>query len=406
MLSTADVSIREVLRYFTQRGIDVGLVVPTDTGLGKGIMDATANMRQFLRDAGIHDFDHQPQGEEHKRRVRTRVVTSTGIVDTTTSFYRPVTKHGDPRLWVYGLKKYAQAGNLLVFVAMGPDDLLVINASSAGLVPGVSPPLTSRIQIRDAIGVDLDALLAPLLRDDGSPSSELLAMLKEIAGRWHVGKVGKRRDTEVGRLLEELLGIKANSSKKPDYKGIEIKASRKDRGTKQGLFCQVPNWRISALKSSNEMLDAFGYARSEDYERELRCTVSAKKPNSQGLALKLARGGAHLVETSTRPSLPEVVAWEIEALQKALQNKHPETFWVAASSRRDADVEEFRYEHVLHTKRPMLGALPALLETGVVTVDHLITREVGGRAHEKGPSFKIGRRDIGLLFPPGVFHVL
>ncbi len=49
MLSAADVSLQQVLRYFTKRGLDVGLLVPTETGMAKGIMDATGNVRDFLR---------------------------------------------------------------------------------------------------------------------------------------------------------------------------------------------------------------------------------------------------------------------------------------------------------------------------------------------------------------------
>lgn len=33
-------------------------------------------------------------------------------------------------------------------------------------------------------------------------------------------------DTAIGRTLETLLGININSSKQPDYKGIELKAFR------------------------------------------------------------------------------------------------------------------------------------------------------------------------------------
>lgn len=406
MLSKSDVSIREVLKYFTGRGIDVGLLVPTATGLEKGIMDATANVRQFLRGAGIHDFDHQPKGVAHKRRIPTRLVTSTGIVATTSSVYRPETKKGDPRIWIYGLAKYAAPGNLLALVAVGSDELLVINASNAGLVPGVCPPASARIQIREQDVVDLEALLAPLTSITNPVAEELLSMMRGIAGAWHRGRPGPRRDTEVGRLLEELLGIRPNSRKAPDYNGIEIKAKRADAGTKQGLFCRVPKWSISAVKSFGEMLDIFGYKRNSKYECELRCTVSGKRANSQGLSLKLCSGGTRLMETSTRRELPEVIAWEVADLQQALSEKHPETFWVAAASRNVGECEEFRYQHVLHTKRPIVGALPTLMETGFVTVDHMITRVKGKGAKEQGPSFKIWRKDIELLFPPGELHVL
>lgn len=37
MLSAADVSISDVLRYFTQRGIEVAFLVPTETGMKKSV---------------------------------------------------------------------------------------------------------------------------------------------------------------------------------------------------------------------------------------------------------------------------------------------------------------------------------------------------------------------------------
>ncbi|UWX03665.1 hypothetical protein H1235_12655 [Pseudoxanthomonas sp. NC8] len=45
-----------------------------------------------------------------------------------------MTKHGDPRIWVKGLKAYAMPGNVLALVATGDGELLVINASLPGLV--------------------------------------------------------------------------------------------------------------------------------------------------------------------------------------------------------------------------------------------------------------------------------
>ena len=326
MLSAADVSVQQVLRYFTKRGLDVGLLVPTETGMAKGIMDATGNVRDFLRNSGLHDYETQPQGTDHKRRIQTRLVTSSGIVGTTTSLYRPVTKHGDPRLWIYGLGQHAEAGNVLVLIASGTDELLVINASIAGLVPGVDPSSDARIEIRDSEGVDLEALLAPLIETSNDVAIELLGMMHAIAGQWHKGIPGLRRDTEVGRLLEELLGIPTNSSRSPDYKGIEIKAGRNRSTTRQSLFAKVPDWSISYLKSSAAILDAFGYERSERHARQLRCTVSALKANTQGLLLGLNSDQSQLLENSTKPTMPRVVTWKMQDLKDALQKKHRRHF--------------------------------------------------------------------------------
>ncbi|UWX03666.1 MvaI/BcnI restriction endonuclease family protein [Pseudoxanthomonas sp. NC8] len=254
--------------------------------------------------------------------------------------------------------------------------------------------------------MDLDRVLADFVRKAESAAQELLEMIRALAGRWHQGRPGQKRDFEVGRLLEELLGIPANSSKSPDYKGIEIKASRRNAGTRQTLFAKVPDWSISPLKSSAQILDAFGYQRAEKYARQLRCTVSAKAPNTQGLFLVVENASGLLLEASTVPTHPKVAYWPVEGLQAALLAKHPETFWVSAACKKDGDREAFKYEHVLHTLKPMASALPTLLEAGTITVDHLITRKLDGHVSEQGPLFKIPRKNFDLLFPPGELYTL
>src|SRR5690606_21122745 len=101
------------------------------------------------------------------------------------------------------------------------------------------------------------------------------------------------------------------------------------------LFAKVPDWSISPFKSSAEILDAFGYVRDPKYLRQLRCTVSAKAPNSQGLFLAVEEKTNLLLEASTIPRFPKVAYWSIEDLQATLQSKHPETFWVSAAARHE-----------------------------------------------------------------------
>ena len=181
MLSAADVPIQGVLRYFTQRGIEVAFLVPTETGMAKSIMDATTAVRAFLKNAGIHDFDTQPQGQENKKLVPTQIITCQGLHRTETSLYRPSTKKGDPRIWVNGLKGYADPKNVLALVATADGGLLVINASNAGLIPGVSTDHSGPLLVRDAPRVDLDSLLNQLIRRGNNAADELLGMIKAIA---------------------------------------------------------------------------------------------------------------------------------------------------------------------------------------------------------------------------------
>jgi hypothetical protein len=39
-------------------------------------------------------------------------------------------------------------------------------------------------------------------------------------------------------------------------------------------------------------------------------------------------------------------------------------------------------------------------------MDHMMKRVDSGRAHERGPSFKIGAGSLDLLFPPSKTYVL
>lgn len=401
MLKAADISIENVLRFFTRHGLETALLVPTETGLEKSIMDATGPVREFLCSSGLHDYRNQPQGEAHKKLLPTRVVTADGVYSTKTSLYRPPTKNGDPRIWIYRLGQWAQPNNVLALLATKDGELLVINASSPGLLPLDGAPANPEPK------VDISRIIEPLVDDGPSQAAiELLSMIRAIAGRWHQGLPGVRRDLEVGRLLEELLGLRANSSKAPDYKGIEIKASRASRSTKQTLFAQVPDWTISPFKSSAQILDAFGYVRGTKHSRRLYCTVSAKKPNTQGLYLEVDQVPHRLSERSTNPIYRDVAYWPMDTLKEALAHKHPETFWVTASARAQGPCEMFKYEKVHHTKRPITSALPTLLEAGIVTVDHLIGRSTNGQVRERGPLFRIERKNFDLLFPPGVWHKL
>jgi hypothetical protein len=83
-------------------------------------------------------------------------------------------------------------------------------------------------------------------------------MLRERAGSEFI--LSKRSgDTGIGATLEDLLGIKSNSRKTPDYNGIEIKAIRQDprkvmSSNRVNLFSQVPDWETSPLGRATNVL--------------------------------------------------------------------------------------------------------------------------------------------------------
>jgi hypothetical protein len=207
-------------------------------------------------------------------------------------------------------------------------------------------------------------------------------------------------DITVGRSIESALGIKINSSGKPDYKGIEIKSGRtsvgRGKGTRATLFGCVPDWDLSALKSSRAILEKFGYERGSDFK--LYCSVTTQRANSQGLQFEVKEADKWLREFCAREPVEEVCIWRLDRLHEKLAEKHNETFWVKAKSIQSGGNEWFQLESVTHTTRPSLNQFDRLLTDGTVTMDHLSKRDSEGYVTEKGPLFKIDRPRIGELF--------
>ncbi len=128
--------------------------------------------------------------------------------------------------------------------------------------------------------------------------------------------------------------------------------------------------RISAGRSSDEILTRFGYQRGEDFK--LYCSVSARRANSQGLQLRLDEAKRWLKEIAARTPEEEVAIGEMGRLQNRLTEKHGETFWIKARAEKQGSNEWFHLQSVTHTRNPNLPQLGRLLEDGTVTLDHLI----------------------------------
>jgi hypothetical protein len=94
-----------------EEGIDFTIIIPTNTGLTKNIMDATSNVREFFKVKGIHNYETQELGPEHKVIKDALFVSENGdINETKISLYRSKSR-GDYRIWFTGLKDFANAND-------------------------------------------------------------------------------------------------------------------------------------------------------------------------------------------------------------------------------------------------------------------------------------------------------
>lgn len=379
------------LAALTAQSVQTCLIEPTETGLKKSIMDATTPVRRYLLENSIHDYDTQKQGPEHKLLVKTHLLSQGIIIPSQASLYRPTTKNGDPRIWFRKLPSFCAPNDILALI-VHDDEIYVLNITQL--------PLEDILEEKRPDPV-LD-LLYEINQEAHEISDDLLLKIKAIAMAGPARTVtGMKADTAIGRTLETLLGIEINSRKEPDYKGIELKsyrAKRKGRENRKNLFAQVPNWELSKFNSSKEILDNFGYERDGDFK--LYCTVSTQVKNSQGLQFEMDHNNDQLHEYSDRKEIGAFATWAMDDLRKRLQEKHNETFWVAATNQMIDGHEHFQFTKVLHTKKPIASQFDILVEQGAITMDHLIKRTATGGAKEKGPLFKIDASALSMLFPP------
>ena len=380
------------IKILTENSVELCLIEPTETGLVKSIMDATGSVRNFLKSKNIHDFGFQKQGQESKVQITSKLIDTDKSINSIASLYRPNTKNGDPRIWFKGLGNYSKANDILGIIEF--DGILyVLNITQIDLHKLINSNILN----------PLKELIEEINHISNEVADELLMLLNKISSQGPVPAMLKA-DTAIGRTLETLLGIDINSSKKPDYKGIELKSYRDKKGNRKNLFAQVPDWSLSKFKSSAEILNNFGYHRGEDFK--LYCTVSALVRNSQGLTLKLDSKINQLLENSDKAHIADFIAWNLETLHNRLLEKHNETFWIAADSIIIDNKEHFQFKKVEHTRKPIVTQFDILIEQGIITLDHLIKRKPSGSVVEKGPIFKIKPNALDLLFPPSLSYSL
>ena len=140
MLSKSDVPVNKILSIFSSFQIEVCLLVPTETAMKKSIMDATKIVRDYFISKKIHNFSKQQKGPENKVLVDAKFINLDHEIKTKISLYRPKTKDGDPRIWVYDLKKYANPNNLLaLFVFDGK--IQIVNCSNEQILHSYKNPI-------------------------------------------------------------------------------------------------------------------------------------------------------------------------------------------------------------------------------------------------------------------------
>lgn len=394
MLKASDISLDRFLPLFANTGVPVAFLVPTPTGYEKSIMDATIPVRQLLLSAKLHNYSIQGQGPENKAIINAYFVRSSSLDKTSASLYRPVTKQGDPRIWFSNLKRYCSPYNLLALIIINRE-IYVFNLSDVSVAESLQQQGFAYSILQEAA------------YQNNAIADELLKKIQAIHDKGFIPSITPG-DPGVGDTLENALGISRNNAQTPDYKGIELKASRltrsgKKRGnTRVNLFAKVPEFGMTY----REIVEAYGkwtYIPSKNEDRlAIDNTTFASHPNSHGLILNVNEDRdllsiCYMDENSNKKYLS---SWQIAHLRDQLLTKHRETFWVKAESIEKDGIEWFRYDQIVHTKNPNDSLFAPLVATDIIMVDlaGYFSKQNNMKWRDHGMLFKIWPKDLPLLF--------
>lgn len=394
MLKMADVPIDRFLPSFAKSGVPVAFLVPTATGYEKSIMDATIPVRELLKTTNTHNYESQFQGPTYKKLVKSYFVLHDNLVETEASLYRPITKKGDARIWFKNLKKYCKPYNLLALIVIG-GEIYVFNLSS---------PMVARSLLSDGF---VSEILKEYSYQNNLVANELLSKIRAIHNLGFIPSI-TTGDPGVGDTLENALGISRNNAMTPDYKGIELKASRLTRGgnkrnkTRVNLFAKVPDYG----KSYSEIVKAYGRWKYVEDKKEdrlaLENTTFSSHPNSFGLILDVDvdKDRLNLCHIDNNENIRYVSHWMISNLRSQLLLKHRETFWVKAESIYKEGIEWFRYDKIIHTKNPNDSLFAPLVETDKIMIDlaGYFIKQKNMKWRDHGMLFKMWPNDLPLLF--------
>jgi hypothetical protein len=330
---------------------EYALIRMTETMLDKSIIDASDSIRNIMRENGIVNYGNIAQGQ--KVMEETDILCDRGILRKRMSLYRPKTKNGDPRFWVYQLGALVEEGDLIYFTYQ--DGRLVA-------IPLISHPRFED-ELTNYFGKD----------DIEEIIEEFCHLVSKVKRRGWIPSVSptKRYAKDVGDTLEHALGIKVNNLVSADYKGhIEVKGKRASARTRDTLFSMVPDWEISNLKSSTDIMLSYGYPSTRHSGFiDLFVTVN-QHPNNQGLFIVVDEEQQMVHQMSLIAGVErEVCSWRFEDIKARLEEKHPNTMWILAEEKVLGGVIHFKYTSVQFTRRPVFSQFLTLLQQGVVTYD-------------------------------------
>lgn len=353
----------------------------TETMHKKSTIDANAPLRLFLNESLGINYSKIDQGQAYKILNTCNILTSDGVKEVDISYYRPETKKGDPRFWVYGMKKVVFPDDMFIFTKHGDKPLII--------------PLKWEFEEFNKLISDIFGSIELEL---SKIQKELVDMLMDVYSQEWI-KTLRAGDTGIGYTFESMLGIEANSSKEPDYKGIEIKTSRKNgSNTLQTLFSKTPQW--GEYENRGELVIDRGYWDEDKNRYALYMTINAINQNSKGWKLKINYDEEKIYILQNND---KTVYYDFKMLRIALESKHSQTLFIKADIRNKTKAkdpnEEFYYNEAILCVGSSFASFLSLIEKGLVSLDFAIHHDPKTKkTRDHGFLWRMNRQYIPMLF--------
>lgn len=227
-------------------------------------------------------------------------------------------------------------------------------------VDGLRPRSNYQLLLKLLVLNHLNRIERPMI----SPKDFLVRQMRNLWARGYL-PVKEKGSGRFGLALERHLNIPPNSSKTPDFMGIELKTKR-DKSL-QTLFSKVPT-EYTGCNSKKELVQNHGYF-DEKRNRQALYTSFNSEGDSLGFSLKANNDFVSVVKDGT-----ELLRYNCDLLEEALLSKHTESAYISVSTRKGSNNEqECRFDELIYCKRPSMRRFLKMIDKGDVNLDFTLS---------------------------------
>ena len=219
------------------------------------------------------------------------------------------------------------------------------------------------------------------------PHEILVRKLIELRSRGYLKVVG-RGTGRFGLTLEHHLGIAPNSSKRPDFMGIELKT--KHDNSLQTLFSRVPS-RYTQCRDKRSLVEKHGYYDKRRNRKALYTSFNSEG-DSLGFSLDVRGDAIHVVKNDV-----SLMEYDAEMIEEALLSKHSRTAYIALSTRRRQGAAECRVEAATYCRWASIIRFLRLADEGSIYHD-LTLSLVGDRVRDHGFLWRVRPESVRDLY--------